>query len=93
MAYEQKDNSGALFKNERKESENHPDRTGTALIDGVEYWVSGWLKKSKDGEPYMSLAFKPKDDARGRQHRNGSTAEERLDGKRAGTRPDKDIPW
>jgi len=61
MAYEQKDNSGSIFVNDRKEKDNHPDRTGTALIDGTEYWVSGWLKKSKDGKPFLSLAFKPKD--------------------------------
>jgi hypothetical protein len=61
MAYEQKDNSGSIFVNDRKEKDNYFDRTGTALIDGTEYWVSGWLKKSKDGKPFLSLAFKPKD--------------------------------
>jgi hypothetical protein len=61
MAYEQKDNSGSIFVNDRKEKDNHPDRTGTALIDGTEYWVSGWLKKTKDGKPFLSLAFKAKD--------------------------------
>jgi hypothetical protein len=29
-------------------------------LNGVEYWVSGWLKKSRDGQPYLSLAFKRK---------------------------------
>lgn len=60
MAFEQRDNSGSIFANERKEKETHPDRTGTALIDGTEYYVNGWLKKSKDGKPYLSLSFKPK---------------------------------
>jgi len=54
------DNSGALFKNTRKEKETHPDRTGSATIDGVEYWVDGWLKEAKNG-PFLSLAFKRKD--------------------------------
>lgn len=59
MAYEPKDNSGALFINDRKETDTHPDRKGTALIGGVEYFVSGWLK-TKDGKPWLSLAFQPK---------------------------------
>jgi hypothetical protein len=60
MAYEQKDNSGAVFVNDRKEQDSHPDRAGTAMIGGVSYWVNGWLKKTKDGKPYLSLSFKPK---------------------------------
>jgi hypothetical protein len=61
MAYEQKENSGSLFKNSKKATDKHPDRTGSALIDGREYWVSGWVKQDKNGNPWMSLAFKPKD--------------------------------
>jgi hypothetical protein len=61
MAYEQRDNSGSVFVNDRKEKDTHPDRTGTAMIDGVMYYVSGWLKQSTKG-PFLSLAFKRKDD-------------------------------
>jgi hypothetical protein len=61
MTFEHKDNSGSVWVNDRKTEDRHPDRTGSALIDGVEYWVSGWLNKTKDGNPYLSLAFKPKD--------------------------------
>ena len=42
---ERYDNSGAIFINDKKEREGHPDRTGQATIDGVDYWVSGWIKK------------------------------------------------
>jgi hypothetical protein len=61
MSYEQKDNSGSVFQNTRKEKDTHPDRTGSARIGGVDYWVSGWLKKDKNGSQYLSLSFKPKD--------------------------------
>jgi hypothetical protein len=63
MAYEQRDNSGSVFVNSRKEKDNHPDRTGTAMIGGTEYWVNGWLKKTKGGEPFLSLSFKPKEES------------------------------
>ncbi len=62
MAYEQRDNSGTIFVNDRKETDKHPDRTGTAMIDGVMYYVSGWIKEGQKGK-FMSLAFKRKDDA------------------------------
>jgi len=59
---EQKDNSGALFVNDKKEKETHPDRKGSAVIDGVEYWVSGWLNESKNGVKYLGLAFNKKEE-------------------------------
>lgn len=62
---EQRDNSGILFVNNRKEKDSHPDRTGTAMIGGTEYYVSGWIKKGQKG-PFMSLAFKPKEQERAR---------------------------
>lgn len=61
MAYQQNDNSGSIFVNDKKETEKHPDRTGTAMIDGKEYWVSGWLRKTQNGDPWLSLAFKRKE--------------------------------
>lgn len=57
---EKRDNSGALFKNDRKDKDTHPDYTGSALIDGVDMWISAWIKKG-NGKTFMSLAFKPKD--------------------------------
>jgi hypothetical protein len=54
------DNRGALFR-EQKEKETDRDYSGTLNIDGVEYWLSGWVRTSKKGTKYLSLAVKPKD--------------------------------
>lgn len=61
MAFEQKDNSGSLFRNDRKEKETHPDRKGSALIGGVAYWVSGWVKQDRNGNQYLAMSFQPKE--------------------------------
>lgn len=61
MAYEMKELSGSLFKNNKREKDTHPNATGSCLINGVEYWVSAWTKKDKNGNPWQSLAFTPKD--------------------------------
>lgn len=61
MAREQRDNSGILFKNDRKTKDGHPDRSGTAMIDGRMYWVKGWVKEGAKG-PFMTLAFERKED-------------------------------
>ena len=61
MAYEQRDNSGSLFKNDKKESDNHPDYNGSAMVNGTEMWMSAWLKTSSNGKKFMSFSFKPKD--------------------------------
>jgi len=63
MAYEQKNFSGSLFKNDRKEKDTHPDYKGSALIDGREYWMSAWLKNVNvpGKKPFMSFSFEPKD--------------------------------
>lgn len=61
MNYETKDNSGALFKNDRKESDKHPDYQGSCVINGEELWMSAWLKTSEGGKRWMSFSFKPKE--------------------------------
>ncbi len=61
MAYEQRDNSGSLFKNDRKEKETHPDYKGSCMVGGVEMWMSAWLKTGANGTKFMSFSFQPKD--------------------------------
>ena len=62
-AYVPKDNSGSLFVNDKKERDSQPDRRGSARIEGVDYWVSGWVKKKEDGTAWMSMSFSRKDAA------------------------------
>lgn len=49
------ENRGVLFKNDRKETDNHPDYTGRIDIDGKEYFLSAWIKEGKKGK-FMSLS-------------------------------------
>ena len=57
---QQKDNSGVLFVNHKKKTNKHPNSKGSALIDGIDYWIAAWVHEKDDGEKYMSLAFTPK---------------------------------
>jgi uncharacterized protein (DUF736 family) len=60
MEYDNRDR-GALFKNNDKTEEKHPDYRGNINIRGTEYWLSAWISTSKKGMKYMSLSVKPKD--------------------------------
>jgi hypothetical protein len=60
MSYEHKDNSGALFKNDRKTEDTHADYTGDGVIDGVSMWINAWINDKKGGGKYMKLTFRPK---------------------------------
>lgn len=61
MSYQQRDNSGSLFRNEHKEKDTHADYRGECLIDGVPYYMDAWLKTAESGRKWMSFAFKPKE--------------------------------
>lgn len=79
--YEQKDNSGVLFKNDKKESDRHPDYKGNIRVAGVDYWLSSWINTSKSGQKYMSVSVQPKDQA----HQQG------IDQAKAATAPVEDF--
>ena len=55
---EKKNNSGALFTNDKREKETHPHYQGKAMIGGVEYYISAWVKDGQKGK-FQSLSFKP----------------------------------
>lgn len=52
----QNPNSGVLFKNDRKETDKHPDYTGKATVNGVELRLAAWIKSGAKGK-FMSLSF------------------------------------
>ena len=59
-----RDNRAALWKNDRREKDTHPQLTGQAMIDGREYWVSAWTSGEGGRKPVISMSFKPKDEQR-----------------------------
>lgn len=60
MANYDNTNRGVLFKNDRKEKETHPDYKGSVNVDGVEMWLSAWLKTGGKGT-FMSLSVQRKE--------------------------------
>lgn len=70
MAFDIKPNSGAMFVNEQKKSDNHPDWRGDLHLDKtflieqmnkangalVKVAVSAWTKTAKSGKEYLSLS-------------------------------------
>jgi hypothetical protein len=60
MAYQQRDNSGSLWVNDKKTEDKHPDRTGSLMVNGEEYFIDGWLKETSTGKRFLSLSVKRK---------------------------------
>ena len=66
-------NSGIISANPKKQQDSHPDYKGSAEVNDVEYWISGWKNtSSKDGSTYLRLTFQPKDQQGQRQQSGGS---------------------
>lgn len=55
---EQKINTGAIFKNDKKTAENQPDYRGKINVEGKELEISLWVKTAKSGIKFMSAAIK-----------------------------------
>lgn len=54
--------SGALFKNDKGDNPKRPDYKGSFTDgQGNEFWVSSWLKDTKDGKKFLSLSMQPKE--------------------------------
>ena len=55
-----KNNSGALFRNDKRETEKHPEYTGKITIEGVEYYLSAWVNEMRNGQKYFAIKATPK---------------------------------
>jgi len=56
-------NRGAVWGNSKKMTDNHPDLTGSIMVDGKDYWLSGWKRKegANPKSPALSLSVTLKD--------------------------------
>ncbi len=54
-------NSGTLFKNDKKAKDTDPAFKGQINVEGKEYWMSSWVKTSKQGASFMSIKLTSKD--------------------------------
>ena len=53
-------NRGALFINDKAGNDKRPDLRGPLNIDGAEYIVSAWARKTAAGDKMLSLRVEPK---------------------------------
>ena len=55
-------NSGTFGKNKRKAvGDKKPDYTGSVNVNGAPHWLDGWIRVGPDGDKFISLTIKPKE--------------------------------
>lgn len=59
MAYEQREGSATLFRNDKKSSDKAPDWRGEGMLNGELIEVAAWEKSGSRGM-FFSLNLKPK---------------------------------
>jgi hypothetical protein len=71
-------NRGSIWKNDKKETDNHPDFTGTLNVDGIEFWVSAWKRKegADPKAPALSFTVRMKEDKPQQQKQPSKTADD-----------------
>ena len=50
-------NTGAIFKNDNKKADNHPDYKGKVNVNGKEMEIALWFKTSAKGVQFFSVSF------------------------------------
>jgi hypothetical protein len=51
---------GTLPRNQKRETDRHPEFKGSFMVEGREYWLSAWAREGDDGSKYLGLSFTPK---------------------------------
>ena len=60
MAYQHRDGTGALFRNDQKGNQRAPRYRGELMINGTPYELAAWIKEGKRGT-FFSLSAQVKD--------------------------------
>jgi len=68
--YQNKQNEGALFKNNKRKTDNHPEYTGSINVNGQDFWLSAWVNESQAGTKYFKMSVKPKQDKESQPNNN-----------------------
>ena len=56
-----KENTFALRKNTKPKTEKSPPYLGSVNVNGVEYWLSGFINENEDGSKYFGGFVNAKD--------------------------------
>jgi hypothetical protein len=59
MTYQLREGQGVLFKNDKGGISKRRDRRGEINVGGRIYRLSGWLRKDRNGNPWLSLQADP----------------------------------
>lgn len=94
-------NKGVLFKNDKKETDKHPDYNGSINVNGVEHFLSAWVNTSKAGNKYMSVSIgkvkevqnDPTEHASGNRNQPNPTYDNTAPPQSSGSDFDDDLPF
>lgn len=69
-------NRGAIWKNDRKEKDTHPDFKGELNVNGEAFWVSAWKRKpdANPNSPALSFSIQPKEEKPQQQAQPGPSS-------------------
>lgn len=56
-------NSGVMFRANKK-NDKSPDLSGKVNVNGTDFYIGGWYKKSKEGKDFISIKVTPQDAVR-----------------------------